>query len=398
MGRARGRSVAVTENRSSEPKVLWATADADTSLFGSDALSDFDAVVVDQLVGAWGFASNPPGPGIQTEVDSDTMARLASALSRKTEEAAHLLAHGGIMVVRLYPLAAVVARSQRATWSGSGPDQIVSSADWWLALDPRMERVGQILGRSIIVGSTGSVAHVDEPGHLPDPYLATSRFTAVLSPLFTQDSTWRSLASNRGGEIVAAEREFGPGLLLLVPSGGELSVLRERLRALLELRQAQHTNWLLAAEEAAMAELGRAEERLRAARATAQSRLLAIEALKRQVLSDSVVSQSLQYYDAATSPGTSQENALAKLYASVEIIQDHLGGERAMILALGVTKASVSRLKRLANDSSRQVRHVDAGPPVPITADERDAAIATAHELLVRLMERTYAALHEEAP
>lgn len=49
----------------SEPSVLWITASSEESLPRSDALSGYDAVLVDQLMSKWGILPEPPLPGQQ---------------------------------------------------------------------------------------------------------------------------------------------------------------------------------------------------------------------------------------------------------------------------------------------------------------------------------------------
>lgn len=377
-----------SDDSATAAKILWVTAGSGQTLLTSDALSDFDAVVVDQLIEVWGLPPEMvPPPGYQRETDQTYVAALRQRLSRRTQEAAALLARGGILIVRLFPLSSLTA-SDRHPWVGQPSGERISSADWWLALDQRWSwmnsnpTVAPALNRA-----SGLVAHVDDPAHVLEGYLRASRYQATLTQMYIEGSGAHVLATNRGGEALAIQRSIGAGLLLLLPPDGPDSLLADGLRKLIDLRGSLTSEWPLPAEIAAFAHLQEVERQLQDLRRQAEEDVLAVLATKRRIMQDPTAIRATDAYRSALSPGTSRQQALARLYSATELIQESLGGEGQMIATLGVTKGTVERIKHSANDPTVQVRHMAPGATREIDDKMMREATAAAQEIVFAYLE-----------
>lgn len=377
-----------SEDSATGAKILWVTAGSGQTLLSSDALSDFDAVVVDQLIEVWGLLPEMvPPPGFEREVDSTSLGALRHHLSRRTQEAAALLAHGGILVVRLFPLSGLTASYGNA-WVGQPREDRISSADWWLGLDQRWSWMNTKLPESpAIDGASGVVADVDDPGHLLEGYLRDSRYRATLNPVFIEGSGAQVLATNRGGEVLAIQMAIGTGLLLLLPSDGPEPLLADGLCKLIDLRSSLTSQWPLSREVAAFGHLQEVERELHGSRREAQEDIFAVLATKRRIMQDPTAIRATDAYRSASTPGTSRQQALARLYSAIELIQKSLGGEGHMIATLHTTKATVERVKRTANDPTVEARHVAPGATAEIDDEMMREATAAAHEIVLSYLE-----------
>ena len=365
----------------SRHQVLLVTRRSGRYLHEADALSEFDAVIVDQRMelllrdGALIIE-----PGRQKGVPQIVLGGLRIRMVRRTEEAAALLLGGGIVVIRLRPLSQLLA--EPSGYAMNPGFDTYTSADWWIGLDQRLTYLRHDQGVPLIHGAAGPPGQVEDPGHSLEPYLRDARYTAVLDAVVTNTPNSTVLAVNRGGEAVAAQIKMGKGLLLIVPSEGDEALLGRCVEGLLDLRTAYRTEWRLPAEQDALAELSTADLDFRARRARALARLADIWAQKDQVLGERTVKRVLDYYRVASASATSRRTSVARLHNMVEVIEDDVGGESALRSTLAVTKKTVEDIKHLANKPEVDARHTSAEDTRHITDEEMAAALAAAAEIV----------------
>lgn len=377
-----------SEDSTTVAKVLWITVSSGQTLLSSDALSDFDAVVVDQVVGVWGLPPEAaPPPGFQRDLDPNLFESVRLRLRRRTQEAADLLAHGGVLIVRLFPLSGLTT-THGNPWLGQPRQERTSSADWWLGLDQRWSWMNTNLPETpAVISTSGTVAHVNDPGHLLEGYLRASRYQATLSRTFIEGSGARVLATNRGGEVLAIEMPITAGLLLILPADGSEIVLADGLSKLLDLRNSLTSEWPLSNEVTAFALLEEAERELHASRLQAQESIFAVQERKRRIMQDPAVVRVTDFYRSALSPGTSRQTALAKLYSAIELIQKSLGGAGQMLAVLSIAKGTVDKVKQPANDPTGEARHVAPGATAEIDDAVIREATAAAREIVLSYLE-----------
>jgi hypothetical protein len=375
------RAKAAPEPAEPEPRsrhrVLTVSRRSGRYLHDADALSEFDAVIVDQLMELLlrdGVLIIEPG--LQQGVPQVVLGGLRLRMVRRTEEAAALLLGGGIVVIRLRPLAQLLAQPSGYSMN-PGPDTY-TSADWWIGLDERLTYLRHDQGVPLIHKAAGPPGQVEDPGHSLEPYLRDARYTAVLDAVVTNTPNSTILAINRGGEALAAQIKMGAGLLLIVPSDGDEALLGRCVGDLLDLRTAHRTEWRLPAEQEALAELSAADLDFRARRASALARLADVWAQKDQVLKERTVKRVLDYYRVASADATSRRTSVARLHSMVEVIEDEVGGESALRSTLALSKKTVENIKHLANKPEVDARHVDSGESRDITDEEMAAALGAA--------------------
>ena len=185
-------------------------------------------------------------------------------MARRTTEAAALLLGGGVLVIRLRPLAQLLARP--APYAMNPGFDTYTSGDWWIDIHEQLRYLRHDEERALIHVASGPPARVEDPGHALEPYLREARYTAVLDGLVANATQGTVLAVNGGGEAVAVQIRMGDGLLLLVPSDGDDAVLERCVRELLDLRTAYRDELRLPAEQDALAELNAADREYQARR------------------------------------------------------------------------------------------------------------------------------------
>lgn len=349
-------------------------------LFDADALVEFDAVIVDQLM--VNLASDQRlriPPSSTRREDQSLLDGLRAAMGRRTTEAWTLLLGGGLLVIRLMPLGFLVA-SPTMYVSNSALDSY-SSADWWLGLDPRLRFLRE-QNEILISAATGAPGQLEVPGHSLEPYLRDARYTAVLTPLATTDDECTVLAVNRGGEAIAAEFKMGKGLLLLVPSGGDDALLERCVHDLLDLRSAYRDDWRIPAERELLDELAAADVDHRTRHEATMTRLRGIWVQKQEVFEERTLKRALDYFRTATAEGTARRQAMERFHQMVECLEDEFGGETPLRTALGLTKKNVDAIKHVANKPEVGARHVDKTEPRDVSAQEMAAASAAASEIV----------------
>lgn len=359
--------------------ILSITGRSPNFLHEADALVEFDAVIVDQLMSCLASDQKLRVPPSSTRREDQSLLHgLRAAMGRRTTEAETLLLSGGLLVIRLMPLGFLVA-SPTMYVSNANPDSY-SSADWWIRLDGRLGFLRD-QNEILISAATGGPGRVEVPGHGLEPYLRDARYTAVLTPFAIADDGCTVLAINRGGEAIAAEFKIGKGLLLLVPSGGDDALLERCVHDLLDLRSAYRDDWRIPAEQELLDELAATDLEHRTRHEATMTRLHGIWAQKREVFEQRTLTRVLDYFRTATAQGTSRRQSMEGLHQMVECLEDEFGGETSLRSALGLTKKSVEAIKHVANKPEVGARHVDKTEPRDLSSDEMAAAIAAATEI-----------------
>ncbi len=357
-------------------------------LLDSDALPEFKAVIVDQLMEL--LADDPAlrvTPGREKAGDAEIVAGLRAAMHRRTIEATELLARGGILVVRLRPLALLVDRGNPYYMYRTQQPDFYTPADWWIEIVPRLMYLQREQELVLVHAAMGPPGQIEAPGHSLEPYLLEARYSAVLDPVVVPTEESAVLAVNAGFAAIAMQIEVGPGLLLLVPSDGDEALLERCVREMLDLRAAHRTQWRVAAERDALAELAAADLEFRARRAEALARLREIWAKKKEVLEERTVRRARAYFRTASAAGTSRTLSMERLHQMVECIEADFGTQAAFRTSLGLSKKTVDAIRHVANKPEVGARHVDATDPRAITDDEMAAALAAATQILQAFIE-----------
>lgn len=359
-------------------------------LYDAPVLGEFDAVIVDDRASSIldSFDHLQPGRMIDTEVQ--VVSELAGHLGRRRGELLDMLRAGGILVVRLREPSALRCFIKGALAMYSEP-KLVWMWDWWAPLIERFAVLKTVNGLPVI-GGGGNRVSVDDPDHCLEPYLLAASYAAVLSDLvFTDRSTRpRRLAFNPASTAVACEFSVSAGLVILVPADGDEQVLTECVENLLLVRGAEARDWPVPEEQDLLDAYAAAAERLRRERATLLDGLREVRKRKETALAVPEVRRVLSRHRKATADSTSVRDSLVILYKVVEIIEDHFGGESAMIVTLGITKAMVNAVKKPANDKRYEVRHATIGEPEILKDDEVQGALAAARAIIQAFIDHLY--------
>jgi hypothetical protein len=359
-------------------------------LYNAPVLGEFDAVIVDDRASSIldSFDHLQPGRMIDTEVQ--VASELAGHLGRRRGELLDMLRAGGILVVRLREPSALRCFVKGALAIYSEPE-LVWMWDWWAPLIERFEVLKTVNGLPVIGGS-GNRVSVDDPDHCLEPYLLSASYAAVLSDLvFTDRSTRpRRLASNPASTAVACEFSVSSGLVILVPADGDEQVLTECVENLLLVRGAEARDWPVPEEQDLLDAYAATAERLRRERVTLLDGLREVRKRKETALAIPEVRRVLSRHRKATAASTSVRDSLVILYKVVEIIEDYFGGESAMIVTLGITKAMVNAVKKPANDKRYEVRHATIGEPEILKDDEVQGALAAARAIIQAFIDHLY--------
>jgi len=345
-------------------------------------LGEFDAVIYDDRASSVfsGLEILPPGKRAFPEVDQ-VVRDLDLLVRRRAAEAFDLLEHGGILVIRLR------ARSGLSRQAKSGFDlypqtETVSFSDWWIPTVPRLRTLCQV-PKEIINEAYGSRIQVERPDHFLEPYLMTARYAAILEPLVFADPSAQpaTLATNGSGNVIACESDLGRGTVILVPADGDQDVLEKCVRDLLLVRRATTSAWRVPEEVATLERFQENTEKLRAERDQLIVELAEVWNRKTPVMESPEVRRVLDRFRKATEASTSERETLRLLHSMVEIVEDQLGGEAALIATLGVSKATVNAIKRPANEKRWDVRHSTVGEPETLEPGAVAAAIEAGRQI-----------------
>jgi hypothetical protein len=368
-------------------RILTISLTSGLHLHDADALAEFDAVIVDQLMEL--LASDHGlrvAPATQKTDDAGVLPSIRAAMHRRTQEAAQLMIRGGVLVVRLRPLGVLVEPVSLYMPSTRMLD-FYTSGDWWIDLEPRLKSLRHDHEQTLVHPATGPAGRVLEPSHTLEPYLREARYTAVLDALVTTTAGCSVLAINGGAEPLAAQIPMGEGLLLIVPSEGDETLLEHCVLELLDLRSAYRDDWRLPAEQEALSDLTAADLEFRARRDAPLARLREIRSRKRRVLEQRSVQRVLDYYRSATATGNSRQRSVEHLHKIVEVIADEIGSVTKLRSTLAVTKRTVDAITHLANRPEVDARHANVDEPRNIADDEMTAALAAAAQIVQRYVE-----------
>jgi hypothetical protein len=351
-----------------------------TKLLDAPHLAEFDAILLDDQATSVSTSPLVP-PGRLVEIGEELFTELAVHFRRRTAELSRMIIRGGVLVVRVRAPSAVQMR--KPLYGPALPDLVIPR--WWADALPALK--GTVL--SVIQEAKGSHVAVEEPDHMLEPYLLTSSYAAVLDEAI-YDSFQEPgileltrLATNGVGQTVSCQWRIGSGLVLLVPADGDQELLHQCLDNLLAVRRALHDEWKFP-EETALLESFRANtEELRQERQTLVAALARIEAIKAPLRDDPDVKRILDRFRAATKNSTSTKQCLDYLYKIVEIIEDRLGGgERMLMEALSVSKATVNAIKKPANNAEWDVRHATTGEAGSVPPDATAMAVTAAEQII----------------
>ena len=376
--RTAGPAPSAASRRPPRHRILWITIDADGHLVDCDALSEFDAVIIDQSLAVIATDADLQAEVVgHRSVELSLVRGVRSLLERRHREMLGLLVNGGLVVIRLRRPQGIVAQ-QGPLWNPA-PDA-VGSWDIWVPLVEYLAAIAE-RGQDVVIEAAGRSVQVSDPEHLLDTYLRTASYSAVLTPLVENVDSSTVLATNRAGDPVALEVRLGEGFLLLVPSDGDTVALEQSIDAILDLRRAFRDDWPVPDESAALADLHDAATDFRHRRDAAIAAVQAAWDLKRAVLADPDVRRVLDYFRVATAQDADQSKALGRLTRMVELIGDLCGGEHALPARLGISKALIDAVKGPANRRVADVRHAQAGPVIPLTDAEVGVALSAASKL-----------------
>jgi len=130
---------------------------------------------------------------------------------------------GGVLVVFAAPDSPMEFQWASANTRGLIGGRSVSGGVWNLA-DP--------IDRLIILPESGSVINVSSNspiGKLLEKHLDDAEFTCTISPKWSNDKTWTSLATNKYGSDVALITEYGDGLIMILPQLANKTLFIEEL-------------------------------------------------------------------------------------------------------------------------------------------------------------------------
>ena len=296
-------------------------------------------------------------------------------LNRRAAEALDFLGNGGILVIQLRAPSGL-SRQVKTVFDIYPQLDTVSFSDWWIPAVHRLRTLRQI-PKEVITEAHGSRIQVEKPDHLLEPYLMEAKYAAILRPLVFAEPSQQPviLATNASDNVVACESDFGRGTVVLVPADGDQDVLERCVRDLLLIRRATTTAWRVPEEVAALERFRENTEKLRAERDRLIVELAEVWNRKTPVMESPEVRRVLDRFRKATEASTSERETLRLLHSMVEIVEDQIGGEAALIATLGVSKATVNAIKRPANEKRLDVRHSTVGEPETLEPGAVTAAI-----------------------
>lgn len=382
----------------SEPNILRLTGEK--RLPNAHVLSEYDAIIVDpRFAPLLGYADLAPGSVTNTD-HAATVLGASAELEKRSKELESFFGLGGIAVVHAYAEAVLVSRQARMYTDAV--ETVASTHRWFydrLVPPPRYLRPGERPPfpsdeppEPWIRPGQGEHIRVVEPGHAFAPYLASVRAYAARFGGFVRDwSNATILAENRAGEPVAVEFAAGRGAVLVVPPPADSpgrGILFEALRQLLRERVSVGREWRLASEE----QLGKEEQELalrhREERRDLAERRAESQAVKTRVFEAPIVKRIAAYWDRATAAGATHEQSLQQLYKLIEVLEDSYGGERELPSALGVDRAKLKAVKRLANQSEYDIRHAGAGETEALPLPSFNEALEFGRQLMQAFLER----------
>lgn len=335
-------------------------------------LAEYDLIVLEP---SWVLRGLP---GARQTVSDDFFAHLHGALLRRRNELPEFFDAGGIMVVSLEDPCTV----------SSDYNLEFDSYQWWVPTVGINNLPPDAV--PVVVGS-GEISLVTEPGHPFGLYLEVNRTYHVrLRPELYADEHVIVLAENRLGQPVALEVPVDQGLLVLVTPPAD-SYKRDHLmsaaRNVHEQRAGRTDSWRLAAEHRLEEERDRILAEMRVRREAAELKLQRTRELRQQILQQPHVARAIRYFERATEGTPTPKKSLPHLYNLVEVIEQRLGGKQAAAKSLGISSKSLERIKRLANEGPRDIRHAPTDSVAETTWSEFSEALSDAKASLKALIE-----------
>ena len=353
-----------------EPKILMLTGQS--RLSNARVLGEFEAMVVDPRFAALFGYSEALEPGTKVGAENASTARVpADELEKRKKELRPFFDLGGVAVVYGYAETVLVAREGRMYTERR--EVTASTHDWLfehLKPPPRRLKPGERIpfasdepAEPWLRAAHGEHIRVVEPGHALAPYLEkVGHYEAIFAAYVREWSNATILAENRAAEPVAVEFACGRGSVVIAPppaDSDERSVLLATVRQLLHERVSVSREWRLASEQQLEAEEQATALRHREERRALADRRAQLREVKALVFEDVIVKRVVGYWDRATAPGATHEQALQQLYKLIEVLEDRYGGERGLPDALMVDRTKLKAVKRLANNYD--IRHAGAG-------------------------------------
>jgi hypothetical protein len=370
----------------------------ETRLPRARVLSEYEGIVVDPRFAPLFDFSDRLEPGSVTEANySSTVTDAAAELDKRRKELKPFFELGGIVVVYGYAETILFA-DERPMYNESR--RTTAHTHRWLyehlQPPPRQLKPGERLPfpsneapEPWLRPARGEYVRVVEPGHALAHYLEGVRsYEALFARYVREWSNATILAENRASEPIAVEFAAGRGSIIVIPPPSD-SPSRDRLNEmvlqLIRERVSVGREWHLTAE----VELD-AEERATALRHAEDRRQLGdrrafVRSVKAQLFDEVMTKRVIAYWDRVTAAGATHEQALQQLYKLIEVLEDRYGGERGLPEALGIDRAKLKAVKRLANNYD--IRHAGDDPGLLPPPNFNDA-IAFGRELVQAFLER----------
>jgi hypothetical protein len=372
-------------------RILWVDA-RHARLFSAAHLGEFDAIVFDQQASAVRDGLDGLSPGYSLQVTGQVFDEMRRRLGERATELRAFLNSGGLLVVRLRAPSGLSTASN-VLFRG---DQVsLSLADWWMVCVAPLWQLHEA-DIETVLGAQGSRITVDEPAHAFEPYLRLAGYAATLQHLALTDGRLVKLASNPVGDAVGAECVVSEGAVVILPAEGDDEILADGVHAWLTLRRARRDTWPLPQEQTLISRLDAIEASFLAERDGIFKGLAEIATKKNRVMQDHDVRRILDRFRRATRASTAPAEALIHLHAAVEIIEERLGGERALVATLSIPKARVNAVKQPANDRALASRHVGTGDDRPVPSEQLDEALSATSAVITAFLSHLYDALAEQ--
>lgn len=382
-----------------DPNVLRLTGDR--RLRDADVLSEYGAILVDPRFAPLFGYSDGLAPGQRAYTDYGmTVAEPASELEKRSQELPRFFDLGGILVV--YGYEETIIANRHVPMYADTTDTTASTHSWFaeqLSPPPRFLLPGERPPfpsneppEPWLNAGHGTQINVVEPGHAFARYLeATTAYEARFASSVRDWSNAVVLAENRAREPVAVEFVVGQGSAIVVPppkDSTQLGLIDEAIRRLYRERVGAGREWRLRDDIALDAAANELATRHRAEREALRRKGDEWMAAKAKALAQTHVKRATAYWDKITASGTTRERSLQDLYRLIEMLEDLYGGERGLPPALGVDKARLKAVKRLANQEEFDIRHANAAEKEDLPLTSFDDAIAFGRELVQAFVER----------
>lgn len=351
-------------------KILTLTTAGGTPLEKAEYLPEYDAIVLDPPFTLLGVE-----PGRNQSLDyrqRPNFAVLENIHARRNKELATFFHRGGVLLVRLVEPSWLYVEDQPTT-------QIMESFSWWLA--PVLLSIGRTPPKEFARPGSGTALTIVEPGHPFEMYLrSVNSYTAWLDNDIRESDGVVVLAENRAHQPVAVEIACYPGAAVLVPpptSEGSGYMLSAALRDLLNRRVALSEEWPTAEEQKLLREREEILGEMRARRDDVDRRLVSVRDVKAGVITILHVSRAIGYYRQATATTPTPKRSIPLIWNMLELLRDHYTrGNSQLAELLGLPKADLEFVQRIANKKDLDVRHTEPGQPRAVTQSELDRAVA----------------------